>query len=292
MTGALRQRLGGWALLAPLLVVVGLLLAVPLGVGLWYSFREGSIFGVESTLSLENYRAVLERGPFLQALRTSVMYGLATTVASVALGFFLARYVRFERPRLARLVVGAALLAIMGGYLVRIYAWRTLLSDGGLINSGLIEAGVIESPLRSLLFSPGAVIATLVSIYAPYATLVILSGLDNVGDDEIEAARDLGAGPVRAYREVVLPLIGRSLLLAFALVFLLASADYIIPPLVGGPDTQMAGAFVANQFLAVGDLPMGAAYGFVTLLALVFVVTLAWAALRVMRLLPREAARG
>lgn len=291
MTQALRTRLGGWALLAPLGALLCLLLVVPLGIGLWYSFREGSILGIGSSLTLDNYRDVLGRDSFWVAVRTSVLYGATTALTAVLFGFFIARYVRFERPRYARLIVGAALLAIMGGYLVRIYAWRTLLSDGGVINSGLIEAGVIDSPLRSLLFSPGAVIATLVSIYAPYATLVILSGLDNVGDDEVEAARDLGAGPVRAYKLVVLPLIGRSVLLAFSLVFLLSAADYVIPPLVGGPRTQMAGVFVANQFLATGDTPMGAAFGFTTLLVLAFVVTLVWAALRVVGMLPKEAVR-
>jgi spermidine/putrescine transport system permease protein len=279
-------------MLAPLGAVIGLLLAIPIGIGLWYSFREGSILGIESTLTLDNYRAVFERGAFWQAVRTSVAYGGATAIASVGLGFFLARYVRFERPRLARAIVAAALLAIMGGYLVRIYAWRTLLSEGGVVNSTLVQSGLIETPIRSLLFSPGAVIATLVSIYLPYATLVILSGFDNVADDEVEAARDLGAGPVRTYRLVVLPLIGRSLVLAFSLVFLLAAADYVIPPLVGGARTQMAGVFVANQFLATGDAPMGAAFGFVTLLTLAFVVTLVWAACRVTGILPKDAARG
>jgi spermidine/putrescine transport system permease protein len=289
VTDALRARLTGWALLAPLVAVLGLLLAAPLAIGLWYSLREGSLLGISSTLSFENYRDVIERGAFWEAVRTSVLYGFLTAAVSIVVGFFIARYVRFRRPRHARLIVGVALLAILGGYLVRIYAWRTILSDSGVINTGLIEVGVIDEPLRSLLFSPGAVIATLVSIYAPYAMLVILSGLDNVADDEVEAARDLGAGTLQSYRLVVLPLIGRSLLLAFSLVFLLSAADYVIPPLVGGPRTQMAGAFVANQFLAIGDIPKGAAYGFVTLAALVFVVTLVWAAMRALRLLPKEA---
>jgi spermidine/putrescine transport system permease protein len=272
-------------------VVIGLLLVVPLAIGLWYSFREGSILGISTTLTLENYETVIDRDAFWRAVRTSVTYGAVTALASVAFGFFIARHIRFAKPRYARLLVGAAGLAIMGGYLVRIYAWRTTLSDSGVINSGLMEAGVIDEPISSLIFSPGAVIATLVSIYAPYAMLVILSGLENVGDDEVEAARDLGAGPIRAYWSVVLPLVGRSLLLAFALVFLLSSADYVIPPLVGGPDTQMAGVFVANQFLATGDAPMGAAFGFVTLLVLVFVVSLVWAFMKALRMLPKEARR-
>jgi spermidine/putrescine transport system permease protein len=278
-------------LVAPLAALLVLLLVVPLGIGLWYSLRPGSIFGIGSSLTFENYADVFAREAFWRAVRTSVTYGLATALASVLFGFFVARYVRFERPRHARLIVGVALVAIIGGYLVRIYAWRSLLSENGVVNSTLETLGVIDEPLGSLLFSPGAVLLTLVSIYAPYAMLIILAGLDNVSDDEPEAARDLGAGTLQAYRLVVLPLVGRSLLLAFALVFLLSAADYVIPPLVGGPDTQMAGVFVANQFLATGDVPAGAAYGFVTLAVLLFVVTLAWAALRAARLLPREAVR-
>ncbi|MBB4664366.1 spermidine/putrescine transport system permease protein [Conexibacter arvalis] len=290
MTRTMRARLLGATLLAPLGAVFALLLVVPLGIGLWYSFRVGSIFGIETTLTLDNYRQVLERDAFWTALRTSVVYGAGTAIASLLVGFAIARYVRFERPRLAGFIVGAVMLSVLGGYLVRIYAWRTLLSDNGVFNSALEQVGAIDGPLR-LLFSPGAVILTLGSIYAPYATLLILAGLENVRDDELDAARDLGAGTVRTYRLVVLPLIGRSLLLAFSLVFLLAAADYVIPPLVGGPGTQMVGALVANQFLATGDTPMGAAFGFMTLLLLAFVVTLVWAAMRVLRLLPREGGR-
>lgn len=290
MTHSLRGRLVGLGLLAPLAAVFVLLLAVPLAIGLWYSFRVGSIFGIETTLTLDNYRAVLERDAFWTAVRTSLLYGGGTAVASVLVGFVIARYVRFERPRMAGAIVGAVMLSVLGGYLVRIYAWRTLLSDQGVVNSTLDQLGAIDAPLR-LFFTPGAVLLALGSIYAPYATLLILSGLDNVRDDEIEAARDLGAGTLRTYRLVVLPLIGRSLLLAFSLVFLLSAADYVIPPLVGGPNAQMVGSLVANQFLATGNTPLGAAFGFTTLLLLVFVVTLVWAAMRVLRLLPREGSR-
>lgn len=290
MTRAVRSRLVGYGLVAPLLAAVSLLLAVPLAIGLWYSFREGSIFGIETTLTLGNYEAVVKRDVFWEAVQTSVLYGLGTAFASLAVGFVIARYVRFERPRWAPMIVGAVMLSVLGGYLVRIYAWRTLLAENGVVNSTLEQTGASSDPL-SLLFTPAAVILTLGSIYAPYATLLILAGLENVRDDEIEAARDLGAGWLRTYRLIVLPLIGRSLLLAFTLVFFLSAADYVIPPLVGGPSSQMVGVLISNQFLATGDTPMGAAFGFTTLALFGFVATLGWAAMKVLKLLPRERGR-
>lgn len=287
LTAELRSRLSAIGLVSPLGLLLLALLFVPLAIGLWYSFRQGSLYGISGGLSFDNYTEVLGRETFWKAVRTSVGFGLATAAISVIVGFIIARYVRFDKRKWAKVAVGIVLLAVFGGYLVRIYAWRTILGDSGVINSALTTSGLADQPLSWLLFSPTAVVLTLGSIYAPYATLIILSGLESVRDDEVEAARDLGASPFQVYRKVVLPLIGRSLLLAFTLIFLLSAADYVIPPLVGGPDTQMVGVLIANQFMATGDIPLGAAYGFVTLILLVFIATLIWAALRVGGLLPK-----
>lgn len=287
LTVAARSRLSGIGLVTPLGAALVLLLLIPIGIGLWYSFRSGTLYGISDSLSTDNYSVVLGRETFWKAVRTSLLFGFATAGISLVIGFVVARHIRFDRRSLAKLAVGVVVVAILGGYLVRIYAWRTILGESGIVNSGLTSAGIIDQPLGWLLFSPAAVVLTLGSIYAPYATLIILSGLESVRDEEVEAARDLGASPWLVYQRVVFPLIGRSLLLAFSLIFLLSAADYVIPPLVGGPDTQMVGVLIANQFLATGDIPQGAAYGFVTLLILILVVTAAWAALKVLKLTPK-----
>ncbi|MBK5231450.1 MAG: ABC transporter permease [Thermoleophilia bacterium] len=289
LTADIRSRFSAIGLAAPLGLVLLFLLVIPLGIGLWYSFRSGSLYGVSSSLTTQNYADVLARDTFWKAVRTSVVFGLATAGISVFVGFTIARYIRFEHRSWVRIAVPVVMLAVLGGYLVRIYAWRTILGDTGVINSALTTSGISDEPLGWLLFSPTAVILTLGSIYAPYATLIILSGLESVRDDEVEASRDLGATPFGVYRKVILPLVGRSILLSFCLIFLLSAADYVIPPLVGGPDTQMVGVLIANQFLATGDVPMGAAYGFVTLLLLIFVTSLVWAAMKISRLLPKVA---
>ena len=282
-----RSRVAATGLLSPLGVLLLALLFVPIGIGFWYSFRQGSLYGITGGLSLDNYGDVLGRETFWKSVRTSVFFGLATATISVLVGFVIARYVRFERRRWTKVAVGIVLLAVFGGYLVRIYAWRTILGESGVVNSALTLSGIAEEPLGWLLFSPTAVVLTLGSIYAPYATLIILAGFESVRDDEVEAARDLGAKPRRVYQKVVLPLIGRSLFLAFTLIFLLSAADYVIPPLVGGPDTQMVGVLIANQFLATGDIPLGAAYGFVTLVLLAFASSLIWAAMKLAGLVPK-----
>lgn len=287
LTAEFRSRLSAIGLASPLALVLLFLLVIPLCIGLWYSFRSGTLFGVSGGLTTENYSEVLGRETFWKAVRTSLGFGFATAALSVLIGFVIARHIRFERRSWTRVAVGVVLLAVFGGYLVRIYAWRTILGESGVVNSALTSTGLADRPISWLLFSPTAVVLTLGSIYAPYATLIILSGFESIRDDEVEAARDLGAKPVRVYQRVVLPLIGSSILLAFSLIFLLSAADYVIPPLVGGPDTQMVGVLIANQFLATGDIPAGAAYGFVTLFVLAFVTTLIWAAMRVLRLLPK-----
>lgn len=285
----MRVGTGQRLLIVPMVALIVGLLFAPILVGLWNSFHSSGIYQVESNLTLDNYRDVFDNQAFWSALRTSSLIGLTTAVLSVVLGYWLAHYIRFTRPGSARFVFAILLLSLVGGYLVRIYAWRTLLGEGGVVNSALIRSGVTDEPVSGLLFSPFAIILALGSIYLPYAALMVSAGLSNVADEEVEAARDLGASRFKAYRGIVLPMLGRTMLLSFVLIFLLSAADYVMPQLLGGARTQMIGALVVNALVGGGNLGLGAAIAFTAMLAFGLIIALTWLAVRAVGLLPRGA---
>ncbi len=163
------------------------------------------------------------------------------------------------------------LASIFGGYLVRIYAWRTILGDEGLINTFLIWLGLIREPLRFLLFSRFAVFITLVNFLLPFGVLPLYGALQNVPRDAIEAARDLGAGPLAIFRTVLLPLTATGIKIAFAFAFVLAAGDYVTPELVGGTNGIMIGNVIADQFGVAYNWPLGAALAITTLLVVLLV---------------------
>jgi spermidine/putrescine transport system permease protein len=153
----------------------------------------------------------------------------------------------------------------LSGYLVRIYAWRTILGDEGVINQTLITLGLIQQPLSFLLFSRIATIIVFVNFLTPLAILPIYAALQNVRDEEIEAARDLGASAAAAFWRVTLPLAWGGIFSAFALTFIISAGDYVTPQLVGGTSGGMIGRTIASTFGTAFNWPLGAALSFLTL---------------------------
>ncbi|MCI0454375.1 MAG: ABC transporter permease subunit, partial [Candidatus Dadabacteria bacterium] len=134
------------------------------------------------------------------------------------------------------------------GYLVKIYAWKSILGTEGILNSAFLTLGLIDEPLTIFIYNPGAVVVTLLNFLLPLAVLPIYGSLRSVLDITLEAARDLGAGPSRVLFGIVVPQCRAGLFAAFTLSFLIASGDYVTPRFLGGPYTAMMGDFIETQF--------------------------------------------
>lgn len=216
-----------------------------------------------SDASFDNY--LLAAGEYRHAIIFTIV--LAALVASITtvFAFALGYLIRFHAGRYGDLLLFVAIITLFGGYLVKIYAWKALLGSDGVINQALLGLGLINQPISWLLYSPLAVVITLVHFLLPYALLPINAALRGVGDASVEAARDLGARPVRILVDVILPQCERGVLTAFALSFFVSAGDYVTPQLVGGPDTFMVGNFIQSQFVNRMNSPAGAALAFVTL---------------------------
>ena len=172
------------------------------------------------------------------------------------------------------------IVSIFGGYLVRIYAWFAILGNEGIINSLLKSIGVIHRPLGFLLFSQFAVVVTLVNFLLPFGVLPLYGAMQNIPPETLEAARDLGGGPVAIFRTVLLPLTATGCRIAFAFAFVLASGDYVTPTLVGGTNGLLVGNAISDQFTVQFNWPLGAALAVTMLLVALVVYWLFGRALR------------
>lgn len=266
------------ALMGPAAAVLGLLFVLPLVWFLVVSFYRVQLFQLIPDASLANYAKVLAEyaGPIAFTAAISTAIAAVTTL----LAFVVAHMIWARGGTFGAFLLGATLLTLFGGYLVKIYAWRTILGREGIINATLLRLGIVEEPIDALLYSPTAVVLVLVSYLLPFAILPLYGALRGIDPVSLEAARDLGAGPRAVLRDAVLPLCVPALITAFALCFLITAGDFVTPRLVGGTRTLMMGNFIESQFGLRMNVPLGAAMTFTTLLTSICVIAAVWAGLR------------
>jgi spermidine/putrescine transport system permease protein len=248
---------------------------------LWcFSFWRVENFEIVRHWSLETYGAVFSERVELSLLRNTLVIAVSTAVLTVVVAYIYAHMLRFYLRRWQEVLLLLVLVALFSGYLVRVYAWRTILGNEGVLNEALQAMGIIDEPLTFLLYSRAAAILVLCNFLTPLAILPIYAALQNVRDAEVEAARDLGCGPFQALWRVTLPLARRGVFVAFALSFIIAAGDYVTPQLVGGTSGKMIGSAISNSFLAAYDWPRGAALSFVTLAAVLVILGIVWRGIR------------
>jgi spermidine/putrescine transport system permease protein len=204
----------------------------------------------------------------------TLLIGLVTGLLCTALGFTFAYAARFKAGRFGDLLLVATLITLFGGYLVKIYAWKSILGADGLMNQALMALNLTDQPLAFLIYSRGAVIVALVHFLLPFAILPIYASLRNVTEATVEAARDLGASAWQVLTRVVIPQALPGLFSAFAFCFLLAAGDYVTPMLLGGTSGSMLGQFVLLEFSTNFNWPAGSALSFGLLFACLLLIAL------------------
>jgi spermidine/putrescine transport system permease protein len=269
------------ALLAPAGAYYVVLFAVPLVCLFALSFWRAKGFAVIPDFSLENYVKIATSPLHRVLLVRTIVIGLVTAAIVVPLAFTLAYLMRFVFERRGQIILQLVLLSMFSGYLVRIYAWRTILGKQGLINSTLDWLGLIEEPLGFLIYSNLSTVVTLTCLLLPLAVLPIYSAMANMSRGHVEAARDLGSRGFHLVRTVLVPMSLPGIRTAFAFAFLLAAGDFVTPSLVGGTGGVMLGNVIADQFRGIGsNWPLGAALAFVMMAAVLAVFFVVLQALR------------
>ncbi len=246
-------------LVYPALLWFAVFFLLPLAIILIYSFTADYVFqGNRPAFTLANFNEIFEKKHYLIILGRSIKMSAITTFFSILfsypVAYFLAKKTRFDRILIVLLMVPFWI-----NYLVRIFAWKLLLSENGIINQVLLWSGIIDEPFR-ILYTQTAVIMGLVYTYTPMMVLPLYATIQKIDTSLVEAARDLGASRIRAFFDVTFKLSFTGIFAGTLLVFIPALGSFAIPAILGGTDSVMIGNLVENQFFHAGNWNFGSAF--------------------------------
>lgn len=268
------EALRGFALLSPTLFVVVAAMAVPLALMVAYSFWSQSYVTLDTSFTLKNYQDVFSREIYRVLFLRSVAISALVTLVTVLLAYPIAYFVAFDVKRHKLLWLILLTLPFWTSYLLRVFSWKVILGYNGVINSGLMSLGLISEPLQFLLYNPFAVIVTLAHAWAAFAILPIYVSLEKIDRTLLEAATDLGDGPVRRFFRVTLPLSMPGVIAASVLIFIPTVGDYVTPTMVGGTGGVMIANIIQAQFGKANNWPLGSALAISTMLAVTAIACL------------------
>ena len=264
----------------PLLWVTAFLL-VPYTLLFCYSFWSVS---AQQTIihkwNLQNYVQLIRNPTYLSVLFRSLRIAAAVTLLALLLGYPLAYFLSFHAAKRKDLLYQLVIIPLWASYLVRGYAWKTILGSDGVLNGLLQYLHITRHPVEFFLYSPFAVVLTLTHIYTPFTFLPIYASLEHVPRNLVEASHDLGASPWSTFRRVILPLSLPGVLAGATFAFVLTLGDFLAPLLVGGASGIMISNIVVSLFGAAYNWPLGAA---ISLCMLLLVMVLLFATERLER---------
>ncbi len=269
-----RGQAQAWGLLLPAVLWTAAFFAMPLVIMGLYSLwqRVGTTLVTDFTTA--NYGKFFAKSFLFESLVNSVEVTAIVTVVSILLAYPLA-YILAEKvpPRWQRLALLLAILPFWTSYVVRSYSWLLVLSEGGIISNFLLDLGITEAPV-SFANNRGATVVGFVHFFVMLLTLTIYANLVQLPASYRRAAADLGAGPIRSFIYVILPLTLPGIMVGAFLTFVLCIGDYITPQILGGNRELLLPQTIMLQIARRSDFPMASALAMVLMLT----VTLVYAA--------------
>jgi spermidine/putrescine transport system permease protein len=259
------------------LIYALLLLAVPLGSIVLFSFWTQDFMTVDTTFTTANYREIWDSPIYSLLLRRSLMVSGIVTAVTVLLAYPVAYFISFHvHPSKKSIWLFLITIPFWTSYLIRVFLWKVILGYNGVINSGLLQLGIIDEPLTFILYNVNAVIITLAHAFAPFAILPIFVVLEKIDRSLLEASQDLGETKFFTFLRVTLPLSMTGVVGAVLIVFIPTIGDYVTPELMGGAGGKLIANMIQTQFLQLNNAPLGAALAIVamicvTAISLIFV---------------------
>ena len=270
------------SLLIPSFSIFSLIFLAPLLYFFVVSFWRKKRFQLIPDATISNYIQVFEEytRPLWFTFGVATIIGLVTTI----LAFTFAYVIRFKSSRYSLHLLFIVLITLFGGYLTKIYVWKTILGQTGILNTALMMLNIIDEPIMMFLFNPIAVVISLAHYMLPLAVLPIYGALRSIDDTSLRGALDLGASRFRVFWDIVLPQCQMGIMAAFTLTFLFAAGDWVTPKLVGGPYTSMIGTFIQYQYGSRFNQPLGSALAFTVIaISLLILVTIALVGKRILK---------
>ena len=280
---AVAKRLPGprWLVIAVPYLWIVLFFAVPFLIALKISFASAAIAmppytdllqwdgdRLEVHANFGNYLFLLRDSLYVKAYLSSLQIAVTATFLCLLIGYPLAYAIAKLPPATRNVALMFVVLPSWTSLLIRIYAWVGILKNNGLLNNALMGLGLIDEPL-AILHTPVAVYIGIVYAYLPFMVLPLYSNLVKHDPQLLEAAEDLGAPPWKAFLRVTLPLSRAGIIAGCMLVGIPVVGEFVIPEMLGGPDTLMIGRVLWQEFFNNRDWPVASAVAIVMLVLLV-----------------------
>ncbi|MBK0325956.1 ABC transporter permease [Rhodobacteraceae bacterium F11138] len=264
-----RTAIGNW-LAAPIVAAIATICLAPLAILFLFSFFSVDFVNIVKEPTFKNYWTIASsstyRGLIAQAFLSALVVVCITGVIGHPVAYFIAKRVKSAKSAFLVLL----LVPLYTGDLVRIFAWRVLLGTEGALNTLLLWVGVIDVPIEALLFSPLATHVVLVYNFLPFMVLGLWLSYESLDDHLLEAAGDLGASGMSAFRRVTFPLTAPGLIAGGLMVFVMAVGEYLTPQLVGGASGITIISAINDLFGTAFDWPLGSAIAWTMLAILGF----------------------
>jgi len=235
---------------------------------------DGSPFGtlmtvVDGVITLKvkiaNYLFIAQDELYALTYLNSVKFAAITAALCLAIGYPFAYFMARAKPAIRPVLLMLVMMPFWTSFLLRIYAWKGILANNGILNSFLIDIGMISEPLH-LMNTKFSLIIGMVYAYLPFMILPLYANLVKMDVRFIEAAADLGATPWQTFWRVTVPLSKSGIIAGTMLVFIPAVGEYVIPELLGGPETLMIGRQLWDEFFTNNDWPLASSVTVVVIL--------------------------
>ncbi|HXJ12423.1 MAG TPA: ABC transporter permease [Candidatus Limnocylindrales bacterium] len=253
------SRVYKWIVSSPPILWVTFFLLLPYALMFAHSFWLVQNGVIAHEWNLQNYAKLFQNPVYLEVLFRTMRIAAGVTLLSLLLGYPLAYYMSFHAGIRKDILYQLVIVPLWVSYLVRGYAWKTILGSEGVLNGFLQYLHLTKEPVSFFLYSPFAVVLMLTHIYTPFVFLPLYASLEHIPRNLVEASHDLGAGSRATFIRVILPLSLPGLLAGATFAFLLALGDFLAPLLVGGPSSIMIANIVQSLFGTAYDWPLGAA---------------------------------
>jgi putrescine transport system permease protein len=222
---------------------------------------------VTMKLNLSHYVTLVTDSLYVQAYASSLWIAAVSTLLALLIAYPMAYVIARLPPASRNIAMMLVVLPSWTSFLIRVYAWVGILKNNGLLNGLLMKLGIIDEPLK-ILYTPLAAYIGIVYCYLPFMILPLYTNLVKHDNRLLEAAYDLGAKPWKAFLTITLPLSRAGIIAGCMLVMIPAVGEYVIPEMLGGPDTLMIGRQLVNDFSAATDWPRASAVAISMLLLL------------------------
>ena len=288
LAASVRKRLPGprWLVIAVPYLWMLLFFAIPFAIALKISFASAVIAmppytdlvnwsgdKLELSINTANYLFLVRDSLYVKAYLSSLEIAVVSTALCLLVGYPFAYFIARSAPSVRPALLMMVMLPFWTSFLLRVYAWKGILADQGVINNALMAVGLIDAPIV-MLYTDVSMLVGMTYVYLPFMVLPLYATLVKMDFRLLEAAHDLGAGPWKAFWLITVPLSKAGIVSGAMLVFIPSVGEFVIPSLLGGAENIMIGRVVWDEMFSSNNWPRACALAVVMVCLILFPLAL------------------